>query len=80
MRKQAQRLADEAVRQYAISKNKAEKRIMLVTEKLKLDEEVINIRKLSKSEWTAEMRAKVKALEDNAYWEQCNYNYGDDEI
>lgn len=78
-RKEVQRLADEAVRQYKLSKEKADKRLLLDREKEKLIKEISFIRLKPETEWTAEEKAKVKAREDYNYWQQHDYDYDDDE-
>lgn len=79
LRKKAMRLADEAVRQYQIAKEKTEKRISLQWEKERLQAEVKRIKdNLPESEWSAEQKAKLKALEDHAYWMQHGYDYNDE--
>ena len=79
LRKSAQRLADEAVRQYKIAKTKAGNRLARDSEKHRLEEQVKVIRQEPISEWSAEDKAKVKALDDDAYWTQHDYDYQDDE-
>ena len=79
MRKNAQRLADKAVTQYKIAKIAAEKRAKLVREKEELEKEVALLKQTKlESEWTAEEKAKVKALEDKKYWDRHQYDYDDD--
>ncbi len=80
MRKEVQRLADEAVRQYKKAKEMASKRANRMFEKEQLEKEVNNILEIPKSERTAEQRAKVKALEDREYWNEFDYDYDDDEL
>lgn len=78
LRKSAQRLADEAVRQYKVSKEKASRKEQLSYEKDRLTYEVKRINEKPESEWTAEEKAKVKALSDEEYFNRFNYNYEDD--
>ena len=78
LRKSAQRLADEAVRQFQVAKRKAGLRFQLENERIELEEEVKKIRNLPIAKWTAEQKAKTKALEDGEYWEQHIYDYEDD--
>ena len=79
MRKSAMRLADEAVRQYQVAKERADKRISLRWDRERLVDDVKRIRELiPESEWTADHKAKVKALEDHAHWAQHNYDYEDE--
>ena len=79
LRKCVQRLADEAVRQYKIAYQKTKLRLQLESEKKYLMEEIKQIKEMPESEWRAEDKAKVKALEDFDYWNQHNYDYEDDE-
>ena len=79
MRKAAQRLVDEAIRQYQVAKVKAEKRTLLQYEKRRLEAEVKMIQEKPKSEWSSEDKAKVKALDDHEYWAQHDFDYDDDE-
>ncbi len=78
MRKSAQRLADEAVRQYKVAKDFENKRAMIARERARLEREVAAVKNIPKREWTAEQRAKVKSLEDRQYWEQYAYDYEDE--
>jgi hypothetical protein len=81
LRKECQRLADEAVRQYKKSKELAQKRIQRLNERDSLEREVNVIKgNIPKNEWSAEQKAKSKALEDEEYWSQFNYAYEDDEF
>ena len=77
-RKDAQRLADEAVRQYKVAKNKAELKIMLKHERMRLENDVKMIKEKPLSERTPEEKAKIKALRDKEYWKQYDYDYEDD--
>lgn len=78
LRKTAQRLADEAVRQYKKAKEMAEKRESLDFEKGSLQYRVDEIMKTPKSERTPEQTAMVKTLADENHWSQYNYDYEDD--
>ena len=78
LRKTAQRLADEAVRQYKVAKKKAELALRLKQEREYLKQEVASLALMPESELTAEQRAKRKALDDEAYWNQAEYDYEDD--
>lgn len=79
LRKKAQMLADEAVRQYIIAKSKESLRLNLKIEKKQLEKEIELIKEIKpQSEYTAQERAKIKALEDKNYWKQHNYFYDDD--
>lgn len=77
-RKECQRLCDEAVRQYKVAKAKSSARANISYEKAELEKEVSEILTIPEGEWTATQKAKVKALEDHAYWSQHNYDYDDD--
>ncbi len=79
LRKSAQRLVDNAIRQYQVAKSKATRRAELQYERRRLEAEVAEIEEKPESERTAEEKAKVKVLEDHAYWSQHDYDYGDDE-
>lgn len=79
LRKDVQRLADEAVRQYIVAKEKASLRANIICEKRRLELEVRAIKETPESEWTASQKATVKALEDHEYWAQHNYDYEDDD-
>lgn len=78
MRKRAQRLVDEAIRQYKVAKEKAQKRCSLEYERQNLKQEVSLIKLRPESEWTASDKAKVKAMDDDAYWRAHDYDYNDD--
>ena len=78
LRKRAQRLADEAVRQYRVAKDSEFQRIGRTNEFNRLVCEVEGIRMHPSSEWTAEQKAKVKALDDKEYWDAFSYDYDDD--
>lgn len=78
MRKVAQRLVDESIRQFKVAKSKARQRANLKYEKISLEKEISRIKEKPKSEWTAEDKAKIKALADHVYWAQHDYDYDDD--
>jgi histidinol dehydrogenase len=78
MRKEVQRLADEAVRQYIIAKDKATKHAQRMFEKQELQKEIDRIKEKPQSEWSATDKAKVKAMEDVKYWDAHRYDYEDD--
>lgn len=78
MRKRAQRLVDEAIRQYKKAKDEAMKKCSVDHERLMLSTEAKQIREKPESEWTAAEKAKIKALQDDAYWNKHDYNYDDD--
>lgn len=74
MRKDAQRLADKAVKQYQIAKKEAEKYPDLeLSRKAKIIQE-----NTPKSEWTDEQKAIVKKYEDHIFWLNRQYDYEDD--
>ena len=75
MRKTAQRLVDESVRQYKVAKEKESGRANLLCEKKRLQDEVEQILRKPKKEWSAKEKAKVKALEDHEYWSSQDYDY-----
>ncbi len=79
MRKDCQKLADEAVRQYQKAKKYALMNVNIKSERKRLENDIFIISKKPKSEWNAEEKAKVKALNDKEYWEQYDYDYYDDE-
>jgi len=79
MRKDAQRLADEAVRQYKVAKQKASMFDERNIEYKNLKRQVEIIANKPKSEWTVEDKAKVKALADKEYWETRRYDFNDEE-
>jgi len=76
LRKDAQRLADEAVRQYKKAKNEAMKSLSITNEynQLVADVEIIK-QNFLKTKWTPEQKAKIKALDD---WNWRPYDYEDD--
>jgi len=77
LRKDAQRLADEAVRQYKKAKTKAKPNMYFNVEQYRTKARAIK-ENFAKSEWTEEQKGTVKALEDYE-WELNNpYDYDDD--
>lgn len=78
LRKDAQRLADEAIRQYKIAKKMAEQKLNREHEKSQLIQEIEMIRHIPESEWNAVQKAKIKALEDEKYWNEFDYDYEND--
>jgi len=78
MRKEAARLVDKAVKQYAIAKKMAENRERLLSEKRYLEQKVEEIKNKPESEWTAEQRAIIKQLQDEEYWNRHQYDYEDE--
>ncbi|MCE5212638.1 MAG: hypothetical protein LLG40_13935 [Deltaproteobacteria bacterium] len=79
MRKDCMRLADKAVKQYQIAKDKASEKAANDFERRELETEVERILKIPESERTATQKAKVKALEDHEYWKRYDYDYEDDQ-
>lgn len=78
LRKGAQRLADEAVRQYKIAKEVAQKRIRMLGERQQMYAEVKQYEGLPESEWPERIKAINKTLQDVEYWEKGAYDYEDD--
>lgn len=74
MRKQAARLVDKAVKQYAVAKNSFGR---TVDGHLELKARTIK-ENYPKSEWTEEQKAIVKKHEDNKYWASREYDYEDE--
>jgi len=79
LRKSAQRLSDEAVRQYKVAKEKASKQCHREYERKELEREVDRIICKPEGERSATDKAKLTALKDHAYWEEHQYDYDDDE-
>lgn len=78
LRKTAQRLADEAVRQYQMAKSEASKRSQASCMLPGLKSEVEEIKKNPKSEWTPRQKGTIKALEDAEFAASHQYDYDDD--
>ncbi len=78
MRKVAQRLVDEAIRQYKVAKDMAGKKSNLQWERAILEKDVEIIQQIPKSEWTPEGKAKVKLIADKDWASQFDYDYEDD--
>lgn len=79
LRKSAQRLADKAVRQYKIAKRVAEKNLHREYERDALERQVAAIEdRVPEGERTAEMLAKIKALQDQGHADNIGYDYEDD--
>jgi sarcosine oxidase gamma subunit len=79
LRKTAQRLADEAVRQYQMAKSEASKRTQAQCMLSGLKSEVEEIKKLNPDEWTPRQKGTVKALEDAEFAAAHKYQYDDDD-
>lgn len=77
MRKQAQRLVDKSISQYKIAKERANQRQNLKWERDQLLLECKRIEEKPEGERTASDKAKLKALDDAAYWSQFDYDYED---
>jgi len=73
MRKQAQRLADEAVRQYIVAKAKAYDELRYGDPE-EFYKEIVKISKIPEPERTPEQKAALKV------WEDYQYNYEDDQL
>ena len=78
MRKQAQRLVDKSISQYKIAKERANQRANRKWEREQLLSECKRIEEKPEGERTAEDKAKLKALDDYAYWAEYNYDYEDE--
>ena len=78
LRKNAQRLADEAVRQYKVAKEKAADRLGLHGEYQVLQRECYLIRQTPESERTPIQKGTLKALEDFDWTRGQRYDYQDD--
>lgn len=80
LRKTAQRLADKAVKQYQIAKTHEARRANSKYDKEALTSEVKRIMDKPEGDRSPNELAKVKALNDAAYWErrEAEYNYDDD--
>ena len=79
MRKDAQRLANKAVKQYQIGKQVAGSKIDAQGNASTLRREVKAIKEnFPKSEWTEEQKAKVKKLDQYEYIIERDYDYEDD--
>lgn len=73
LRKEAMRLADKAVEQYKIAKQR-----MLNDSTPFLSTEVREIRALAETDRTPEQKAKLKAYDDEVFAAQRQYDYQDD--
>lgn len=78
MRKECQRLADKAVKQYRIAKSAAQAKLTSRSEVKYLRREVDIIRKFPPEEWTPDQKAMVKTLEDHEFLLEHDYDYQDD--
>lgn len=82
LRKNAQRLADEAVRQYIKAKEMAGHKASAVYEKEEFLREIKDIQIKPEGERTINEAATLKLYEDNVWQSQFNYDYDyeDDEL
>ncbi len=77
LRKDVQRLADEAVRQYKVAKEKAAQR---ADERANFLYGVQAARRVPLEARTPEQKALIKQYEDDEWQSQFHYDYEDDEI
>lgn len=75
-RKDCQRLADKAVKQYQLAKSVETRRANLSYEKQQLEREVKQIKEKPENTWTVTEKAKVKALADHNW--DLQFDYEDD--
>lgn len=80
LRKTAQRLADEAVRQYKQAKDEATRRANAQYQVPALKSEVEAILVLPESERSPRQKGTVKALEDAEFAASHSYLYDDDDL
>jgi hypothetical protein len=78
-RKSAQRLCDEAVRQYKVAKEMMSKAAGLESEREYLESIVESANEKPESEWTPREKAASQKLLDAAYWESSKYLYDYDD-
>jgi hypothetical protein len=79
MRKDAQRLADKAVKQYQTAKSDISRRYYLKGEAGRLELKVNAIKEnYPKSEWTPDQKSAVKTFEDIQFRLSKQYDYDDD--
>lgn len=80
LRKKAQRLADEAVRQYKKAKDMAYRRENVPYEQSRYLEEIERISETPEQDRSPEQQAKLKVHEDGGWEKQfdCSYDYDDD--
>lgn len=81
LRKDTQRLADEAVRQYKVAKQKAAERNRAEQQETFFRNQLERIMSTPESTWTPDEKALVKQAEDED-WNNRNfsYDYEDDEF
>ncbi len=77
-RKVAQRLVDEAIRQYQIHKEMGIKKSANQWERDNLKRRVELIKNKPKSEWSPQDKADVKLVSDRNWQSQFDYDYEDD--
>ena len=80
LRKSAQRLADEAVRQYKIAKEMAVKREFAESEKKSFLKYIYAIQEKPKGERTVNEMAMLKQHEDENWQDQFDYEYDYDDV
>jgi len=80
MRKDVQRLADEAVRQYKIAKDKADKRANSSAEIARFEQDCQAIEKKPKGERTINEMAMLKSRDNHSFYKSvvAEYDYEDD--
>lgn len=78
MRKEAARLADKAVKQYAEWKNFHSWIYHDTFELKRLRSTVAEIREIPESEWTPEQKSKIKLIQDINFHREREYDYEDD--
>lgn len=82
LRKDVQKLADEAVRQYRIAKDKYGEQLNKESDKEIFERRCKRIKEENKTDLSPEEQAMLKAYEDGSYVHQFSfdpYNYEDDE-
>jgi hypothetical protein len=79
MRKAAQRLADEAVRQYKVAKRKAAERDRAESNERFYHNDLERILSKPESDRTPDEKALIKRSEDEDWQKRYNYDYEDDE-
>lgn len=78
MRKEAQRLADKAVKQYKIAKADISRRIHTERDLARLQKQADILKEnFPKSEWSPKQKALIKSLEDARYHLNFIYDYED---
>lgn len=75
LRKDVQRLADEAVRQYKLAKEMALKQLTLDSEKNRFIDDIIKIKAKPEGDRTINETAMLKAYNDNEWQEKFNFTF-----